>query len=199
MSSEEVLPVSEVDTQAQRLAESGDHAGAATILIRTYGPGVIGWLRALTGTPDEADEVFAVVCERLWKALPEFSWPGAPRTWLYVVGRNVLIDRRRRGGREVPLSQSPPLAAVIRSTTAAYRKTDAKDRLAELREALDPEDRNLLILRLDRGMAWNEIAAILCGDEASEDQLRRASARARKKFERIKERIRARWDDPDRG
>ena len=185
---------SPIDAEAQRLAEAGDLAGAATLLIQTYGPGVIGWLKALTGTPEEADEVFAVVCERLWKALPNFTWPGKPRTWFYVVGRNALIDRRRKPGREVPLSASPPIAAAVRSTTAAYRKTDSKNRLAELRAALDPEDRNLLILRIDRGMSWKEIAEVLAGGPTSDDETRRTSARVRKQFERIKTRLRAQWD-----
>ncbi len=183
-----------IDAEAQRLAESGDLAGAATLLIRTYGPGVIGWLKALTETHEEADEVFAVVCERLWRALPNFSWPGKPRTWFYVVGRNALIDRRRKPWREVPLSAAVPIAAVVRSTTAAHRKTGSKNRLAELREALEPEDRNLLILRIDRGMSWKEIAEVLAGGPTSDEETRRTSARVRKQFERIKARLRAQWD-----
>jgi RNA polymerase sigma-70 factor (ECF subfamily) len=184
------------DQEAQRLAESGDLAGAATLLIQTYGPGVIGWLRAITASPDEADEAFAATCERLWRALPEFQWPGAPKTWLYTVGRNVVIDRQRRGTqqRNVPLSGAPPVAAVVRSTTAAYRKTHAKQHLQELRDALDPQDRSLLILRIDRGMAWSEIGAVLCDDGTDPEAIKRASARARKRFERVKSKLREQWE-----
>jgi RNA polymerase sigma-70 factor (ECF subfamily) len=187
----------EVDARAHQLAQGGDLAGAASLIIREHGPGVIGWLRALTRSPEEADEVFSIVCERLWKALPQFAWPGSPRTWMYVVGRNALIDVRRRGRvhREIPLSESPPLAEIVRSTTAAYRKTEAKDRLAELRESLDPEERTLLILRVDRGMAWRDIAEVLCGGEADAAEIQKSAARVRKQFERLKGKLRT-WFEP---
>ncbi len=190
------MEVPESERRVRALADSGDLAGAATEAIREYGPGVIGWLRAITSSPEEADEIFAAVCEKLWKALPGFQWRGSVRTWMYVSGRNAVIDRRRSGGRrrEIPLSQSPPLAAVIRSTTTAFRKTEAKGRLRELRDALEPDDRTLLILRVDRSMAWREIAEVLCGHDADADEVRKTSARIRKQFERIKTKLRAQWE-----
>jgi RNA polymerase sigma-70 factor (ECF subfamily) len=54
-----------------------------------------------------------------------------------------------------------------------------------LREQLDPEEHELLLLRLDRGLAWKDIARILGGDD---DVDARASA-LRKRFERAKQRL----------
>jgi RNA polymerase sigma-70 factor (ECF subfamily) len=59
-----------------------------------------------------------------------------------------------------------------------------QDRLARLREALEPEERTLLILRLDREMSWNEVAEVLSGEGDPVD-----AAAVRKRFERVKDRL----------
>lgn len=195
-------PGSPVDVAVRERAAQGDLAGAATLAIREYGPGVIGWLRTLTPGTIEAEEAFSIVCERFWKALPTFSWSGSVRTWLYVTGRNVVIDHHRRGRVRAadPLSKHPDLAAVVRSTTAGFRKTAAKTRLSELRASLPEDDRTLLILRVDRQMPWRDIAEVFSGPGASPASIAKASVRARKQFERLKARLRDQWkQDPDLG
>lgn len=184
------------DLSARELARGGDSSGAATILIREHGPGVLGWPWAMTSSAAEADDVFATVCERLWKTIPSFDWTRSPRTWLHVVGHNVVIDRARRARtkQEVPLALAPPIAALVASTTADFRTTTAKDRLQQLRQALDPEDRTLLILRVDRQLSWIDIARVLDGSKATDAHLRRTSARIRKRFERLKVKLRDQWE-----
>lgn len=57
----------------------------------------------------------------------------------------------------MPLSAAPDLAdaaEAVRTRTAEYLRTEVKDRIAKLRDSLDPEDRTLLILRVDRKLGW---------------------------------------------
>jgi len=85
----------------------------------------------------------------------------------------------------VPLSSAPEvaaLAAAARTTTVPWQRTEVKDEVSRLRESLPVDDQTLLILRIDRKMSWREIAHIL--GETQEPALR-------KRFERIKERLRA--------
>jgi len=68
-----------------------------------------------------------------------------------------------------------------------------KRRLEMLREALDEDDRTLLVLRVDRRMAWRDIARVM-SDVPIEDQLEdldKLAATLRKRFERVKERLRS--------
>jgi RNA polymerase sigma-70 factor (ECF subfamily) len=186
----------DTDARARALVQTGEHAAAATVLVTAYGPEVLGWLRAMCRTQAEGDDAFATVCERLWLALPRLRTEGSLRTWMYVVARNVMHDQRRRAGvrAAVPISAVPDLEALVRSTTAAYRDTSNKDRLRTLRDALEPEDRTLLVLRVDREMSWRDIAEILAGGAEDPDAIARDAARLRKRFERVKERLRASWD-----
>ena len=59
---------------------------------------------------------------------------------------------------------------------------------------LAPDDQTLLIMRIDRELAWSEIALVMSDAEPgalSEAQLKRQSAALRKRFERLKQELRA--------
>ena len=62
------------------LLAAGDVAGAVTLAIRTYGPEVYGYLRALHRDADEADEVFSLFTEALWRTLPRRELRASHRT-----------------------------------------------------------------------------------------------------------------------
>ncbi len=196
MSETEQDDAASTDARARALVHEGELAAAATVLVSEYGPEVLGWLHAVCRSQAEGDDAFAVVCEKLWRGLPHLHPEGSLRTWMYVVARNVVRDlhRRARTRAMVPLSNIPEIAALVRSTTTAYRATSNKERLRTLRDALEPEDRMLLVLRVDRGLPWRDIAEILAGGSDDEDRLGRSAARLRKRFERVKERLRAGWE-----
>jgi RNA polymerase sigma-70 factor (ECF subfamily) len=186
----------DAESLARRCVSAGDVTAAAKLLIEAFGPEVLGWLNAMCRSPSDADDAFAATCERLVRALPTLRREGSLRTWMYVVARNIAYDqhRRERGRNAVPLSDAPELAALVHSTTAAYRATGNKDRLRVLRDALEPEDRTLLVLRVDRELPWRDIAEILAGSDDDPEQLTRDAARLRKRFERVKAQLRAHWD-----
>lgn len=171
--------------------DAGDYARAMTQTLQLYGTELIGFLRALAGNHDLAADAFAELGEDAWIALPSFRWTSSLRTWLYVVARNALSqlrrDPRRRIDRNLPLSVAPDVELVLRTATRDIERTEVKDEFRVLREQLDPEEHELLLLRLDRQLSWKEIARIT-GDE-DHDNLDARAATLRKKFERAKERL----------
>lgn len=173
----------------RELCDAGSHAEAATAALATYGAELVGFLRAIAGDPDLAAEAFAELGEDLWKGLPRFRWESSLRSWLYALARNALAqlrrDPRRRRDRNLPLSIAPELAAAVRTATLEIQRTEVKEEFRVLREQLDAEEHELLLLRLDRGMAWKDIARVLGGDG---DVDARAAA-LRKRFERAKQRL----------
>lgn len=199
------------------LAGSHDFDGAATLAIRAYGPEIFGFLMSMHRGSTDASDIFATFSEDLWRGLPRFAWHCSFRTWAYTIARNAshrhLKNRRRRAQGQVPLSASGAagLALVVRTATLSYLQTDHKDRFAALRESLPAEDQMLLILRVDRGLAWDELARILYehrddrgelrdapaaeGDESepptppTDEDLKRESARLRKRFQLVKEKL----------
>jgi RNA polymerase sigma-70 factor (ECF subfamily) len=188
----------EIEQAVRRLCDAGDRAGAATAAIRGYGPEVHGFLVRMHRSDQDADEVFAIWSERVWSCLEGFAWDSTLRTWVYVIARNASYNHKRdarvRAERSPPLPESSVLAEIqaeVRSETRPYQRTDAKDKLAQLRESLPQEDRLLLVLRVDRNLEWKDLARVTLGleDHAEEAPLAREAQRLRKRFQHVKERL----------
>lgn len=174
----------------QAQCEAGAFAEATTQALQLYGVELLGFLRALAHNHDLASEAFAELSEDIWKGLGKFRWESSLRSWLYQLARNALAqlrrDPRRRADRNLPLSIAPEMAAALRTATIEIQRTEVKDEFRLLREQLDPEEHEILLLRLDRGLAWKDIARIIHGGD---DQLDVRAAALRKRFERAKDRL----------
>jgi RNA polymerase sigma-70 factor, ECF subfamily len=190
------MRASELEIEIRELAQERGAAAAATRAIEGYGAELLGYLFALAKTGEDAEELFSELCEKLWRALPQFRWDSSFRTWAYAIARNLVREAYRqeqRRGRVVGLSSAPEVAnqaQAVRTTTVAYMRTETKRRLEVLREMLDEDDRTLLVLRVDRRMSWRDIARVMAEDgNASEPDLDKLAAKLRKRFERVKERL----------
>jgi RNA polymerase sigma-70 factor, ECF subfamily len=176
--------------------QAGDLAGAATRAIETYGPEVLGFLVTLLRDEDAAGEVFSQACEDLWTGMKRFEGRSSFRTWFYVLARHAASRFRRaphrRGGRHAGLSALTGVAERVRSQTLPHLRTEVKDHVTAIRESLPEEDRALLVLRVDRAMSWNDIARVFSPEDDSSETIARVGARLRKRFQLVKDEIRAR-------
>jgi RNA polymerase sigma-70 factor (ECF subfamily) len=184
----------DLEHQIQSLLERGDLRGAATKAIEGYGAEVFGFLVTLVRDARDASEVFSQTCEDLWTGLDRFESRCSMRTWIYTLARHAAARFRRspHRRRKVALSQASELADKVRTGTLPFLRTEVKDKFAPIRDALEEDDRTLLVLRVDRGMSWKEIARVFGGDDNSDEALDRAAARLRKRFQLVKSEIRAR-------
>jgi len=188
-----------LEEKVRALLDGGDAATATTVLLRGLGPEVFGFLVSLVGRGELADDVFARFAEQVWRGLPSFGWQCSLRTWVYGVARhaayNALRDERRRARRQAPLPEGSALSLVVadvRERTRTFLATEFKDRFAKIRDALPAEDRELLVLRVDRGLEWGELARVMSPDPSAELEpaaLARESARLRKRFQLLKKRL----------
>jgi len=193
----------EFDERVCALIALGQTGAAATMVVRELGPEIRGSLSAVLGVSD-ADEVFSGWSVRLWRSLAGFEGRCSIRTWSHVLARRE-IARFRKGMRRhaegrVPISELQDVLEVTRSSAGASSATAERRRLMALRDELRLEDRTLLILRVDRNLAWDEIAVAFAeapGAFNQEDR-KRESARLRKRFQLVKRRLiaRARARDP---
>jgi RNA polymerase sigma-70 factor (ECF subfamily) len=194
----------EIEQEVRRCIEAGDGDGATSAALRGYGPEVLEFLAALHRNESDANEVFALFAEGVWRGLGRFAWESSLRTWLYAVARRSSLryrrDGRRRASREAPLpegSNASILVAKLRSRTGSLFATERRTRIAALRDALPIADQTLLMLRVDRQLAWNDLAQILHDDESVEgdgtpldaEALKREAARLRKRFQLVKDKL----------
>jgi RNA polymerase sigma-70 factor (ECF subfamily) len=189
-----------LEQEVRHLCESGSYEGAATEVLRGYGSEIFGFLVAIHPSEADASDAFSELAEAIWRGLPRFAWESSVRTWAYAVARNITRTRKRNAARRdrrvVGGSDSvvQEVAERVRTQTKAFLRTENKTRLQALRDSLPEEDRMLLVLRVDRGLAWNELARILSegdGSDAPDDvALAKEAARLRKRFQLVKERLR---------
>ncbi len=193
------MPVDQhVEVEVLAWCERGDFRTAVTVAIRDYGPEVLGFLVVLTRDPSDAGDVFADVCLRMWKGLPGFEWRSSLRTWVYILARRSFsrYQRERMAHRErhVRISEVPELDEIIariRTTTLARVHREHATRAERIRAKLSPDEQALLTLRLDRSLEWREIVRVLDDrEDLDDDTMAREAAALRKRFERLKERLR---------
>ena len=142
----------------------------------------------------DAHEVFSQLNEDIWRGIAGFRWQCSFRTWLYTLARHAAIRFERspanRAGHRQPLSRAPEAPVQERSRTRPYQRTDVKDRFAALRATLSADEQSLLVLRVDRELAWEEVARILSDGEVDEAELKRASTNLRQRFRQLTLRLR---------
>jgi RNA polymerase sigma-70 factor (ECF subfamily) len=138
---------------------------------------VLGYLRAATGHPQDAEDLAAETFLRAWRQLPSFQTTAAPpRHWLLRIAHNLVIDRGRRQAR---LRWQPLL-------DTAAPEGDSVDRLQLLAAVaeLPDDDRELVALRA-AGLTFAEVGAALGKSEgAAKMAWRRAAERLRPNLER---------------
>ena len=183
------------DERVRSALAAGDVALAATDLLRSLGPEVFGFLRGALGNEADAEEVFSATSERVWRSLPGFRWQCTLRTWTYVIARHEIVRllrgaRRHNAGR-VTTSALAGVVAAVRTDTLSALRSEKRSKLNALRDELPIDDRTLLILRVDRNLPWEEIAQAFLpeSNNLADEDIRRESARLRKRFQLVRKRL----------
>jgi RNA polymerase sigma-70 factor (ECF subfamily) len=193
----------EIEARIRAACDAADLQRAATLLLESYGGEIFRFVASRLRDVELASEVFSEFAEDLWRGLRGFRWVCSARAWAYTLARHAasraLRQRRRRGIHYVSLSHAGPLsevAAHVRSETSLALRTEPKDRLAELRHRLADEDQALLVLRVNRGLPWLDIARIMKAGSVeaamaiTPDELNAEASRLRKRFQKAKEKLR---------
>ena len=183
-----------VEAEIADLLESNDLPSAAAAILREYGPAILAYLASLARDEDRADDAFSQFCEDLWRGLPGFRRDASVRTWVYKLAWHAWLRNERepyrRRGRQLATEEMSRLAAEVRSTTALHLRSEAKDAVARLRQQLTPAEQSLLVLRIDRGLSWSDVASVMSTPEEDLD-----AQTVAKRFQRVKDRLRKLAED----
>jgi RNA polymerase sigma-70 factor, ECF subfamily len=179
------------------LWQAGDSKELVTQLLHTYGREILSYLLATLRGEGEAGEAFSQWSMNVWQGVGGYRGDSTFRTWSYALARHAvgrIVRERGRRRKHVALSNVPEISAVVarvRSETVEYLRSETRDRVSKLRDELDPDDQTILILRVDRGFSWPDVARVMAdAEDATPDALAKKVVALRKRFERIKERIR---------
>jgi RNA polymerase sigma-70 factor, ECF subfamily len=182
------------DGELCALVARGELERATEQTLRAYGAELIGWLCSILRNDAEAHDAFSWMAYELWRSLPRFGGRCSLRTWCYMLARHAAgrVRSQAHHAHEELVSQLPSLVHTVAHLWNTTQRSDQRRQhvYAELRASLDEEDQTLLVLRVDRDLAWRDIAQVLLGEDAAADDVTRKASTLRKQFERIKRQLR---------
>jgi RNA polymerase sigma-70 factor (ECF subfamily) len=151
--------------------DRGELREAVTEGIRGYGPEILGYLAGALPDLDSTYEIFSQFSEDLWASLGAFRRECSFRTWAYALAwraaQRHANNAHQRRVRRLETTEISKIADEVRSSTLPR----SREMAARLRRGLDP--------------AEQEVAQVLSQPGEPVDE-----ASLRKRFERVKERLR---------
>lgn len=170
--------------KAERFAASQDVAGDALLIERCkkhderafsefvdlYQARIFGFVRRMTSSPEEAEDITQDVFIRAFQHFHRFDSRCSVKTWLFRIAHNLCIDHSRRCGRtlsgislsgdgeeehslEIPDDNWSPESVVMRQELIE----NVEAAIASMSEKL----RSVLLLHDREDMAYDEIAVML--------------------------------------
>jgi RNA polymerase sigma-70 factor (ECF subfamily) len=183
----------------EALARDDARRGTETT-VALYGAEVFGFVSAVVDDPVAARDVYLRFAERLRRHLALFRWHCSLRTWCYALARRETAHQRDRAAGPRPSvspSSVPPSSVPPSSPGIARAGVDSlgawttggptlRGGIDILRAELAPEDREILVLRVDRSFSWRDVAFTSL-DDASEGDIQREAERLAVRFAAIKD------------
>jgi RNA polymerase sigma-70 factor, ECF subfamily len=111
----------------------------------------------------EAEDLTSDVFMRALKAMPRYEPRQAFLAWLYRIARNAIIDRARRGNRQVPFEDAlehPMPDQIVEPDVELLARADS-DTLRNALKKLTPLQQEVLVLRFLEGYSTHEIAKLV--------------------------------------
>jgi RNA polymerase sigma-70 factor (ECF subfamily) len=160
------MPVSDQQLIERILAGSDE---AFRDLVRHYQRPVFSLIVRMVRDPSDAEDLAQEVFVKAYRALGSYDLERKFSSWLFKIAHNASIDRLRKKQLptvplETPDDEAEPLAFVadrrIETPEAAVERGELAQAFETALKRLRPEYREVMLLRFQQGMAYEEIAEV---------------------------------------
>jgi RNA polymerase sigma-70 factor (ECF subfamily) len=134
--------------------QSGDDARKLESIYREIKPELLAFFRNRHGSPQTAEDLLQETFAAALKNPTRLLQADSPRAYLFGIARNLSVEMYRRSRPTEELSEEPPMV----QQEAADARLDA---MREGIERLNTVSRQVLELRLQRELSYEEMAAAL--------------------------------------
>ncbi len=158
-------------------------------LVRRYGDSLLGYLKRMTGSIEQAEDLFQETFKRVHEKADTFRGSRI-KSWLFAIATNVAIDGFRRGRRLQVTSLNQKLdcadeegrefsaVAVADSSYGPSQKaimTERKEQVRQALELLPTKQRATLVLAYFQQLSYPEVSQVLgCSVGTVKTQMYRA-------------------------
>jgi RNA polymerase sigma-70 factor (ECF subfamily) len=140
---------------------------AATHLVSRHSA-ALARFAASAGANEEIDELVQDTFVRAFASIDSFRGESSLRTWLFTIQRRLLLDRRRaerRGRRNVAIDEDAAVTEYGALDSLVAEETEQQVRNAV--NALSPMQKEVFTLRVNAGLSYREIAAVVGSTEGA--------------------------------
>lgn len=158
-----VTPVGQDEDAALAIRASKGESAAFGLLYDRHVAAIYRYVFYRVRDDAEAEDITSDVFMRALKAMPRYEPRQAFLAWLYRIARNAVIDRARKGNRQVSFEdalQHPGVDKIVEPDAEILAHSDS----ATLRDALaklTPLQQEVVVLRFLEGYSTEEIAGIV--------------------------------------
>lgn len=152
-----------IDTTDEQLVVQAQGGGTAALgqLYDRYVNEIFRFTLLRIGNKEEAEDVTATIFLKVVDKLGTYSEKKASfRTWLYTIARRTIIDSYRK---QKPTTDIAALEVASGAATDLLTHATVGHILA----GLDPEQREIVVLKAVEGLTFHEIGAILGVSESA--------------------------------
>ena len=158
-----VTPVGQDEDAALAIRASKGESAAFGLLYDRHVAAIYRYVYYRVRDDAEAEDLTSDVFMRALKAIPRYEPRQAFLAWLYRIARNAVIDRARKGNRQVSFEDAlehPGVDKIVEPDAEILAHSDS----ATLRDALQkltPLQREVVVLRFLEGYSTLEIAGMV--------------------------------------
>lgn len=143
-----------------RVATSGDVDAVGRLYDELVGP-IYRYVAIRLRSRQDAEDVTALVFERIVGALPRYRHNGRPfAAWAFRIARNAVIDHQRRHRPTEPLGSIAELAEGSGLEAISVHEEELRELRAAMRQ-LTADQREAIVLRYAAGLSADEAAAVM--------------------------------------
>ena len=156
--------------------------------VNEHGSAVRGYLLGMVRKPNLADDLLQETFRRAWQSRESYQETGFARAYLIRIADRLVIDMRRKSGRENTRDddywqQNEPVLEDA-SPRESLEFEETKQQLTAALDELSPPQRRVLLLRFYGDMEFKQIATLLdCPIGTALSHCRRGLQAMRKQLE----------------
>jgi RNA polymerase sigma-70 factor (ECF subfamily) len=142
-----------------RKAQAGDKSSFATLVDR-YWERLYRWLCRLTRNGTIAEDLAQETFLKAFAAIKSFQAGSNFRAWLFRIAHNNFVNQRR-ANRHTKVPLVPEIAEDNRGPVGEILSREALKLVAEAVSKLPSDFRGALLLRVEEGLSFRDIAEVL--------------------------------------
>ncbi|MEW6348816.1 MAG: sigma-70 family RNA polymerase sigma factor [Thermodesulfobacteriota bacterium] len=150
------------DEDLVRQFRKGDTEAFSELAVR-YSRPLTTLVQRIVGDWEDAKDITQTAFLKAYESLPRFMMASSFKTWLYRIAINAARDHLRKKSARPDPEAVDELADPGDSVTKRLDKARMEAELRKAVESLPEKQRETLLLRVDGGLDYKEIAKVLGG------------------------------------